>query len=71
MFPVRPGRGVEADETILIQGQAARREGLPPLRRVTYVDATTDQRYVFITNNFQLAARTIAVFYKERWQSIT
>jgi hypothetical protein len=66
--PVRAGRGVEADETILIQGQAARREGLPPLRRVSYVDATTDKRYVFLTNNFQLAARTIADIYKERWQ---
>jgi putative transposase len=66
--PVRPGSGVAADETVQILGQAARREGLPPLRRVTYVDAESARRYVFLTNNFRLAARTIADLYKERWQ---
>jgi len=53
---------------VQIRGQAARREGLPPLRRVTYVDAQTGRRYVFLTNNFRLAARTIADLYQERWQ---
>jgi len=66
--PVRPGSGVAADETVQILGQAARREGLPPLRRVTYVDAETGRRYVFLTNHFRLAARTIADLYQERWQ---
>lgn len=66
--PVRPGSGVQADQTIEILGQAARREGLPPLRRVTYLDAATGRRYVFLTNHLRLAARTIADLYKERWQ---
>lgn len=65
---VPSGTGVCADETVQILGQAARREDLPPLRRVTYVDARSGRRYVFLTNNFQRAARTIAEFYKERWQ---
>jgi len=65
---VLPGSGVCADETVQILGQAARREGLPPLRRVTYVDAHSGRRYVFLTNHFRLAARTIADLYKERWQ---
>jgi hypothetical protein len=66
--PVRPESGVAADETVEIEGQAARREGLRPLRRVTYVDATCNKCYVFLTNNHRLAARTIADLYKERWQ---
>jgi putative transposase len=66
--PARHGSGVCADETVQILGQAARREGLPPLRRVTYVDAESARRHVFLTNHFRLAARTIADLYKERWQ---
>ena len=61
-------RGVVGDETIAIRGQAARAARLPKLRRVTYVDPVSGQRYVFLTNNFALAARTIADLYKERWQ---
>ena len=61
-------RGVVADETIEILGDAARRAPLPKLRRVTYLDPASAQRYEFLTNNFRLAARTIADLYKERWQ---
>jgi IS4 transposase len=39
-----------------------------PLRKVSYVDAETDQRLVFLTNNFTLPALTIAQIYKQRWQ---
>ncbi len=38
------------------------------LRRVGYRDKETGKHYVFLTNNFDLAARTIADIYKERWQ---
>jgi putative transposase len=61
-------RGVVADETIEIAGQAARAARLPQLRRVTDVDPLSAQRYAFLTHNFRLAARTIADLYQERWQ---
>ena len=61
-------RGVVADETVEILGAAARRAQLPKLRRVTYIDRASAKRYEFLTNNFRLAARTIADLYKERWQ---
>ena len=32
------------------------------------LDAVTGKRYVFLTNNFKLSARTIADIYKARWQ---
>ena len=38
------------------------------LRRVSYHDAETDKRFVFLTNCFDLPALTIAELYKCRWQ---
>ncbi len=33
-----------------------------------YRDPETGKHYVFLTNNFKLAAKTIADIYKARWQ---
>jgi putative transposase len=41
--------------------------GMPKLRRIGYRDKETNQYYEFITNNFELSAKTIAAIYKERW----
>ena len=38
------------------------------LRIVGYKDPKTGKEYVFLTNNFKLAAYTIAQIYKARWQ---
>ena len=38
------------------------------LRRIGYRDKETGKHYVFLINNFNLSARTIADIYKERWQ---
>ena len=38
------------------------------LRRVSYLDLETRQRFQFLTNNFTLSALTIALIYKSRWQ---
>ena len=38
------------------------------MRRIKYYDATTKKYYVFISNNFDLPAATIAELYKQRWQ---
>ncbi len=55
------------DQTILITG--ARAGACPiPLRRIGYRDPETGKHYVFVTNNFLLAAKTIADIYKSRWQ---
>ena len=39
-----------------------------PLRRIVYVEAEHDNRLVFLTNDFDLPALTIAALYKARWQ---
>ncbi len=38
-----------------------------PLRRIGYRDPETGKHYIFLTNNFKLAAKTIADIYKARW----
>ncbi len=38
------------------------------MRRITYVDRETQQRFVFLTNNFTLPPLQIAQLYKCRWQ---
>jgi hypothetical protein len=37
-------------------------------RRIVYYDAENDRVFEFITNNFDLAAETVALMYKKRWQ---
>lgn len=57
-------QGLLSDQTIRLQAQ----EGPLLLRRIAYRDAATGRRYVFLTNHFKLAAKTIADIYQERWQ---
>ena len=64
---VNHNQGLLSDQTIRLTGAKAQ-ECPVPLRRITYCDAATGRRYVFLTNHFQLAAKTIADIYKERWQ---
>ena len=66
--PVDKSKGLRADQTIQLTGVKSKREALPNLRRVTYVDPESGQRYEFLTNNFALAASTITAIYKQRWQ---
>ena len=61
---VNKKQGLLSDQTIRLQTQ----EGPLALRRIAYRDAATGRRYVFLTNHFKLAAKTIADIYKERWQ---
>ena len=61
---VNKKQGLLSDQTIRLQAQ----ECSIPLRRIAYRDAATGRRYVFLTNHFKLAAKTIADIYKERWQ---
>jgi hypothetical protein len=62
------GKGVEADETIKLTGMLTSKKYPAPLRVVTYYDEEHEKTYRFLTNNFSLAASTIAAIYKARWQ---
>jgi transposase len=60
--------GVKCDQTIVLTGYQAAQHYPEKLRRIKYVDAETGQVYVFLTNQFELPAKTIAELYKNRWQ---
>jgi putative transposase len=60
-------QGLTSDQTIVLTGIKAA-QCPHPLRRIGYRDAQTGKHYVFVTNHFGLAAKTICDIYKERWQ---
>lgn len=59
---------LRADQTVYLQGKQAALDYPGPLRRVSYYDWETKKHFVFLTNNFDLPALTIALIYKRRWQ---
>jgi putative transposase len=61
-------KGLSSDHTIEFTGVTTSKRCPIPLRRIRYRDAATGKRYEFLTNNFSLAASTIAAIYKSRWQ---
>ena len=61
-------RGVENDQYIQLTGRNSSRRYPDTLRLVTYRDPETNKLYRFLTNNFKLAATTIAEIYHQRWQ---
>jgi putative transposase len=66
--PIRKNKGLISDQTIMLTGNNALRKCPIPLRRIVYRDQETGKQYIFLTNHFKLAARTIADVYKARWQ---
>ena len=66
--PVPQKKGVVQDTRIRIAGKKQKESYPKDLRMVTYKDPETGEELVFITNNFTLAARTIANLYKARWE---
>jgi len=60
--------GIIADQIINLSGVSSCDDYPEKLRRIVYRDPETKKRLVFLTNNFTLAAKTIANLYKSRWQ---
>jgi hypothetical protein len=60
--------GLRSDQTIVLSGPKTSTLYPDPLRRVSYCDPESGKRFVFLTNNFELPALTIAQIYKSRWQ---
>ena len=60
--------GVTCDQIIVFNGVRTAKKCPAPMRRIGYRDAETGKKYIFLTNNFKLSAKTIADIYKARWQ---
>ena len=67
-LPVPKSGNVRKDEIIRLQPFVAGRADLEDLRCVTVWLEDKQEELVLLTNNFKLAASTIAAIYKERWQ---
>jgi hypothetical protein len=65
---VKKSTGLRCDQTIVLKGRKSSQEYPEALRRISYYDATTGKRFVFLTNNFKLKPLTVAKLYKCRWQ---
>ena len=66
--PVEPGAGVRSDQTVVLATAGSYKNYPAPLRRIRYFDADQQRFLVFLTNNFNLPALTIAQLYRARWQ---
>ena len=65
--PVASDKNILTDETIILNGRGAYEKCPYPLRLVTFYDEKQGVMRV-LSNNFKLAAATIAAIYKDRWQ---
>ena len=62
-------KGILADESIELCSDYAKKRGAPKLlRRIEFYDKAKKRTFEFLTNNFHLAASTIAAIYKDRWK---
>src|SRR5712691_1841958 len=60
--------GVMSDQIVVLATADSRSHYPDKLRRIRYHDSDNDRYLVFLTNNFDLPALTIARLYKARWQ---
>ncbi|MBL0339386.1 MAG: IS4 family transposase [Rhodospirillaceae bacterium] len=66
--PVLKNKGLTSNQTIRLKQVSRQQRNVPVDFAVGYRDIDTGKHYIFLTNNFKLAARTIADIYKARWQ---
>ena len=59
--------GVQCDQTIILTTHYPAKKYPEVLRRIRFYDKERQKRFVFLTNNFDLPALTIAKLYKSRW----
>jgi len=60
--------GLRCDQTVALTGATSQQAYPEYIRRVKVYDADQQRSLVFLTNNFQLAAETIATRYQHRWR---
>ena len=66
--PVDKSIGLRCDQIVALTGYYTKKAYPDKLRRIKYYDRENDLRLVFLTNHFNLSAKTIADLYQSRWQ---
>jgi hypothetical protein len=67
-YPIDETSGLQCDQTIILTGFYPAKYYPEPLRRIRYYDTEINKRFIFLTNNLDLSALTIAQLYKARRQ---
>lgn len=60
--------GLLCDQVVMLTGYTSAKKYPEKLRRIKYFDKVTNHTYVFLTNDFNISALTVAALYKNRWQ---
>ena len=60
--------GLRCDQVVKLSGYYKKKDYPETIRRVKFFDAENDKRFVFLTNNFEIPAFTVALLYKNRWK---
>ena len=60
--------GIRADQVITLVTVKSKKGYPERLRRISYIDKERNKRLVFLSNNFDITAKTVADVYKQRWQ---
>ena len=66
--PVDKQLDLRCDQTIVLSGPKTAAKYPHPLRRVGFRDTDQQRTFHFLSNNFELPARTIADLYRHRWR---
>jgi len=66
--PVDPDTGVLSDQVVWLALTRSIEHYPDRFRRISYRDPETDKALIFLTNNFDLPALTIARLYQSRWR---
>jgi len=66
--PVDKATGLRCDQAVTLTGYYKTKDYPQHLRRIKFYDAEHNQDLVFLTNNFDLPALTVAQLYRCRWQ---
>ena len=66
--PIDKQLDLRCDQTIILTGPQTVAKYPQPLRRVGFRDTDQRRTFHFLTNNFELPARTVAELYRQRWR---
>ena len=66
--PVDKSSGLRCDQTVVLTTHQSSKDYPAHLRRIKFFDSENDKILVFLTNDFNLPALTIAQLYRCRWQ---
>ncbi len=61
-------KGIKCDQTIKLDGVKTKKTYSCFLRRIKFYDSEQDKVLIFLTNNFDIPAETVAELYRNRWK---